>query len=248
MRPRCNREAAREAAARAQRRLPNHPHYEHDPTVGLIEPWSTLMGYLPTHVVWIKEFSTNPGETVFPYLAWDVADPSWPGGRETTCLWHGTRPEAALAIANAGYRLVPGPRRQQDGRRTDNLDKTYCTDSVALAAQYAAPPMVAGTSGDRTASCGAMVIFQCEPSTPAAGAAVAKVGKLLHPAKLSKPRVLQMMVRFDWRRGRTQDSRIYNLRQGFHNGDCALPAHKAAVADPAALQAAAAMAPAVITK
>ena len=53
---------------------------------------------------------------------------------------------------------------------------------------------------------------------------MAKVGKIYHPAKLSKPRVLKMLVRFDWRRGYTQDSRMYNLRQGFPSGDCALTA------------------------
>jgi len=216
-------------------RLPDHADHKYDPTAGLIDPWSKIMGVPPTHIVWIKELSGNAGSTVFPYIAWTVAEPLWDGERDGICLWHGTRPDAALAIVHSEFKLVPGPRRQAEGRLQRNLDKTYVAEDVGLAAQYAAPPLVAGTSGDRTAACGAMVLFQCEPSTPERGEAVARVGKSYHPAKLSKPRVLQIMVRFAWRRCKTQDSRMYNLRQGFQNGDCAHAVHTAGVTDSAIL-------------
>ena len=93
-------------------RLPDHPDHGHDPTASLMEPWTQVMGGPPTHIVWIKEYSSNSGETVFPYLAWTVAEPIY---QPTKRLWHGTRPDAALAVLHSGCQLVPGPRRQTDG-------------------------------------------------------------------------------------------------------------------------------------
>ena len=68
---------------------------------------------------------------------WTVAEPR---SRSTRRLWHGTRPEIALTILNGDRQLVPGPRRQADGKLPQNLDKTYVAENPGLAAQYAAPP------------------------------------------------------------------------------------------------------------
>ena len=111
-------------------RLPEHSDHDYDPTASLMEPWTQVMGAPPTRIVWINEYSANSGETVFPYLAWTVAEPLF---QLTKRLWHGTRPDAALAIIHSDFQLVPGPRRQTEGRLQQNLDKTYVAEDVGLA-------------------------------------------------------------------------------------------------------------------
>ena len=141
-------------------RLNGHHTYKYDPTLLALEPWTEIMGRPPDRLTWVLEDSGGPsGDTVFPYLTWDLRAPS---AASPTIFWHGTRGDQAARLAAAGGHLLPGPRRESAGRRISNQDRTYVGVLPSHAAWYAVPPHPPNSLDDRTLAWGPIALFMCE--------------------------------------------------------------------------------------
>ncbi|MCP4448671.1 MAG: hypothetical protein GY811_25535, partial [Myxococcales bacterium] len=201
-------------------RLHDHPRFTHDPTLQALGPWTDIMQRPPNRLTWVLEDSGgNSGETIFPYLTWDLRQPTTDA---PTVFWHGTRGDLAARLAASGGHLLPGPRRETKGRTGTNVGRTYVSVHPSLAAWYAMPPHPPYSLEDDTLAWGPIALWMCEATQPPRGENRHNVVKgEAHGARLIYPRVLSLLIRMDWCAPTEAASRCRALPHAYGMGDCA---------------------------
>ena len=201
-------------------RIQGHPDHEHDPSIGLFDILSDIMGRDPDRLVWTRE-AVNNRQADFPWLTWDVAAAS---SDDVTTLWHGCRADVALRRAHDGYAILPGPRREKSGLKDHNKGKPYASTTANTAIAYSVPPMAQGSHGDQTLAIGPIAMFQVEANAQG----VANVSTAAAPPKLAAaPKVLRVCFRLDWCTPDKRTSRIRRLIDTCAMGDCCHALHMA---------------------
>ena len=181
---------------------------------------SDLLGARPTRLTWVLEDSGGrSGETVFPYLTWEVAEPVTDN---PVRYWQGCRPDAGIRRACEAFRVTPGPAREKAGCRPSTVNRSYVATTPKLAAAYQTAPHHSTGADDTTGTWGPVFLLQMEALPPPTDQEplVSNVSGPAHPAEMIYPRVLRVCVRLDWSTPEEATSRIRALNKHNAMGDC----------------------------